>query len=138
MQTLLLISSILAYHYPSGLYRDTDRRYKRMKYYGKNFNYDIKNGINPLDKNPIFRFPLALVSFAVGVVLPLFCLRELFGLNWVLTIIINIAIYLTIGPLLAFITTPHMAIFSKNQLKQKALIFIIAGIILYAISRALN
>ena len=133
MTTLLLIASIIAYHYPSGLYRDTQRRYNNMRNTGNNIDYDIINHIFPFDETPIYKFPFAKASLLIGAIFPIFCLVQL-NIHWLLAVIINIFLYLFVGPTLAFIFTPNMRIYSKNSLKSMAITSIVIGLAFYLIA----
>ena len=132
MEVLLLIASILSYHYPAGLYRDTQRRYENMRNFNNQYDYDYHNCIIP-SSHPIYEFPLALTSFFAGAILPIFSLIAL-DLNWFLAIVANIIIYLFIAPTLAFISTPHMTIYNKGSLKLLAIIFLVLGLAFYLIA----
>lgn len=137
MEIFFLVASILSYHYPSGLFRDTQRRYDRMRNYKKNFKYDLENGISPLDDKPIYKFPYALLSFLVGAVGPIFCLVE-FDLNWFFAIIINVIIYFFVSPWIAFITIPHMRIYNKQSLKYLTIFFLVLGFAFYFLGILVN
>ena len=149
METILLIGSILSLHYPVGLFKDTARRFKRMVYYDKALEYKIQNEI-PLESgimskyelssetNPIFNFPFAIISFFSSFIFALFPMFKLIDYNWLIVLIINTLFSLFLAPTLAFISTPHMTINSKQQLKRKAIIFISVGILLYAITEIIR
>ena len=136
METKLLILSIVACHYPSGLFRDTQRRYSNMRRFGKNIRYDFKNQITPFTELPIYKYPYALLSFIAGAILPIFSLMAL-DLSWLLAIVLNVVLYAILGPFLAFITTPFMTIFNKQALAILTIISLIAGIILYFFAKAI-
>jgi len=106
MKSFLLIISILLCHYPLGLFKDTIRRYDRMKDYGKNFWYDCKNAITPTEPNPITRFPGFWGASFTSYIFALFPMFKLFNIHWIFIIAINIMISLIIAPMLAFITIP--------------------------------
>lgn len=133
MEKVLLVASILLLHYPIGLFADTDRKFKRMKFYGKDFEYRVRNGITN-ESNPIFSFSFSFIAIISSVIIAYFPLKELFNFGWFYTILLNLAISLIVAPTLAFVTTPMMGINYKNQLKTKTLIYSILGIILYGIT----
>ena len=133
MEKVLLVASILSLHYPIGLFADTDRKFKRMKFYGKDFEYRIRNGIMN-ESNPIFSFSFSFIAIISSVIIAYFPLKELLNFGWFYTILLNLAISLIVAPTLAFVTTPMMGINYKNQLKTKTLIYSILGIILYGIT----
>src|SRR5690606_16148600 len=93
METILLILSFLALHYPNGLFRDTARRYDNMCRYDKDFQYTVDN-LLPLEygsfirtkmnagMNPILSKPLGIISALVSIFLALLPLFQLLSWKW--------------------------------------------------------
>jgi hypothetical protein len=126
METLLLIVAIIAYHYPAGLYRDTQRRYTNMRENSNLLSYGPEHDIWGFT---LYSFP-ALHSCLVGIIIPILCLIQL-DINWFLAIIINIPIYIFVGPTLAFISTPHMRVHTNRSLIFLTIISFILAVALH-------
>ncbi len=138
MKSVLLIISILCLHYPLGLFKDTMRRYNRMKYYGTEWKYQFANAISPIESNPITRFPGFLTASFASFILALFPMFELFNIHWILIIFINLMITYIFAPMLAFITIPFRKILMKRLLKIATYLFNTIGIISYALGGVIN
>lgn len=130
MDNFLIIISILALHYPIGLFKDTMRRYDRMKYYGKDLEYNVRNQISE-GSTSIMKFRGSILAFVSSFILGNFPLNLLLGWSWYWIFILNIVISLFLAPMIAFATTPNMLIYDRSQLKTRSIIFSLIGILIY-------
>ena len=126
MITFLFLLSAILFHLPSGIYKDTFRRYKRMELYNpdKAFSFEVQNG-NPLENNSITT--LVLLSSLLLALIPLFI-----GLNlhWLIIIICNTLFSCFIAPMIAFFVYPKDVIFTNKVLKFKTIQYISIATIL--------
>ena len=134
MTEILLITSVIFYHLPSGLYRDTQRRHNNMVKRGTNTSYDVKNNILPLqNENAIMQIPFARFSSLAAIILPIFCFIAL-DIYWFYAIILNFGIFILLGPILAYPLTPTMAIRDRTSLLSRAIVFLIIGSFFFLIA----
>ena len=129
MATVLFLLSAILFHLPSGIYKDTFRRYKRMELYNpdKAFSFEVQNG-NPLENNSITG--LVLLSSLLLALIPL-----ILGLDfhWIIIIIANILFSYFIAPMIAFVVYPKDAIYTNKVLKLKTIQYIGLAVILLII-----
>lgn len=145
METILLILSFLALHYPNGLFRDTARRYENMCLSDKDFQYTLDN-LLPLEygsflrtkmnagMNPILLKPLSIISAIASIFLALLPLFQLLSWKWYWIILLNLVFSFVISQILAFVTTPNMKIYQLGTLSAKAITYLILGLVFYSIS----
>lgn len=127
MLKFLFILSAIFFHIPSGIYKDTFRRFKRMELYNpdKAFSFEVQNG-NPLEGNSITA--LVLLSSLLLALIPLFLGLEL---HWLIIIIVNTLFSYFVAPMIAFLVYPKDAIYTNKVLKFKTIQYIsIASILL--------
>lgn len=127
MLKFLFILSAIFFHIPSGIYKDTFRRFKRMELYNpdKAFSFEVQNG-NPLESNSITA--LVLLSSLLLALIPLFLGLEL---HWLIIIIGNTLFSYFVAPMVAFLVYPKDAIYTNKVLKFKTIQYIsIASILL--------
>jgi hypothetical protein len=129
MATVLFLLSAILFHLPSGIYKDTFRRFKRMELYNpdKAFSFEVQNG-NPLENNSITG--LVLLSSLLLALIPL-----ILGLdfNWIIIIIANTLFSYFIAPMIAFVVYPKDAIYTNKVLKLKTIQYIGLAVILLII-----
>lgn len=129
MATVLFLLSAILFHLPSGIYKETFRRFKRMELYNpdKAFSFEVQNG-NPLENNLITG--LVLLSSLILALIPL-----ILGLNfhWMIIIIANTLFSYFIAPMIAFVVYPKDAIYTNKVLKLKAIQYIGLAVILLII-----
>ncbi len=129
MATVLFLLSAILFHLPSGIYKDTFRRYKRMELYNpdKAFSFEVQNG-NPLENNSITG--LVLLSSLLLALIPL-----ILGLDfhWIIIIIANTLFSYFIAPMIAFVVYPKDAIYTNKVLKLKTIQYIGLAVILLII-----
>lgn len=129
MATVLFLLSAILFHLPSGIYKDTFRRFKRMELYNpdKAFSFEVQNG-NPLENNLITG--LVLLSSLILALIPL-----ILGLNfhWMIIIIANTLFSYFIAPMIAFVVYPKDAIYTNKVLKLKTIQYIGLAVILLII-----
>lgn len=129
MATVLFLLSAILFHLPSGIYKDTFRRFKRMELYNpdKAFSFEVQNG-NPLENNSITG--LVLLSSLILALIPL-----ILGLNfhWMIIIIANTLFSYFIAPMIAFVVYPKDAIYTNKVLKLKTIQYIGLAVILLII-----
>lgn len=129
METILLITSTILFHLPLALYKDTIRRYQRMEQYNpdKAWHYDYENG-------DLFEYSLSTYYyFASSLIFALFPLIGGFELNWILAIILNIALSFFIIPFIAFSIYPANSILNKGSLKAIGAVCVLIAFILWGI-----
>ncbi len=129
MATVLFLLSAILFHLPSGIYKDTFRRFKRMELYNpdKAFSFEVQNG-NPLENNSITG--LVLLSSLLLALIPL-----ILGLDfhWIIIIIANTLFSYFIAPMIAFVVYPKDAIYTNKILKLKTIQYIGLAVILLII-----
>lgn len=129
MATVLFLLSAILFHLPSGIYKDTFRRFKRMELNNpdKAFSFEVQNG-NPLENNSITG--LVLLSSLLLALIPL-----ILGLNfhWMIIIIANTLFSYFIAPMIAFVVYPKDAIYTNKVLKLKTIQYIGLAVILLII-----
>lgn len=129
MATVLFLLSAILFHLPSGIYKDTFRRFKRMELYNpdKAFSFEVQNG-NPLENNSITG--LVLLSSLILALIPL-----ILGLDfhWIIIIIANTLFSYFIAPMIAFVVYPKDAIYTNKVLKLKTIQYIGLAVILLII-----
>lgn len=129
MATVLFLLSAILFHLPSGIYKDTFRRFKRMELYNpdKAFSFEVQNG-NPLENNSITG--LVLLSSLLLALIPL-----ILGLDfhWIIIIIANTLFSYFIAPMIAFVVYPKDAIYTNKVLKLKTIQYIGLAVILLMI-----
>ena len=129
MATVLFLLSAILFHLPSGIYKDTFRRFKRMELYNpdKAFSFEVQNG-NPLENNSITG--LVLLSSLLLALIPL-----ILGLDfhWIIIIIANTLFSYFIAPMIAFVVYPKDAIYTNKVLKLKTIQYIGLAVILLII-----
>ncbi|WP_408036224.1 hypothetical protein [Tenacibaculum aestuarii] len=131
MKITLFIISLILLHHPFGLFKDTLRRYNRMKMYGKEENYEVKNGILPYsNSNPIFNFEGFYLSLIGAFIIALYPAFKIFNFSWFFIVLINFVIPIIISPTLAFLTTPALSIKNRNQLGKESYLYIVVGVFL--------
>lgn len=129
MNTILLIISIVLFHLPLALYKDTIRRYERMVQYNpiKAFEYDSNNGF-------IKEVSLSvIIYFLSSLVFALFPLIRGLGINWIIAIILNLVLAFFIIPFIAFSVYPTNSILTKSSLVIISAVSIVVAIILWRI-----
>lgn len=129
MKTLLLIISVVLFHLPLGIYKDTLRRFNRMEQYNpdKAFSYGLENG-------SLMENSLSVIFYFVSSLL--FALIPLIGglkINWILAIILNMILSFFIIPFVVFYMYPHNGIFTKKSIKLLGVICCIAGLVVCAL-----
>ncbi len=129
MATVLFLLSAILFHLPSGIYKDTFRRFKRMELYNpdKAFSFEVQNG-NPLENNSITG--LVLLSSLLLALIPL--ILEL-NFHWMIIIIANTLFSYFIAPMIAFVVYPKDAIYTNKVLKLKTIQYIGLAVILLII-----
>ncbi len=138
MKTILFIFSLTLLHYPLGVFKDTLRRYNRIKLHGNEEVYEIKNGIIPnMENNPIYNFEGIYISLLGAFVLALYPAFKVMSFSWFFIILINVLISLFISQILAFITTPFMSIKNRNQIGKEAYLSVGLGVLLSLIASLL-
>ena len=129
MATVLFLLSAILFHLPSGIYKETFRRFKRMELYNpdKAFSFEVQNG-NPLENNSITG--LVLLSSLLLALIPL-----ILGLDfhWIIIIIANTLFSYFIAPMIAFVVYPKDAIYTNKVLKLKTIQYIGLAVILLII-----
>lgn len=133
METTLFVLSFIALHFPAGLLKETDRKYKRMKHFGNNHSYDAENRFNP-QSSPITQLPFFGLALISSFGLALFPLFKIFDLHWFWLILINIAFSLIVSSWISFILFPEKTIMGKSSFKTFTIGFVLIGIILYSIT----
>jgi hypothetical protein len=133
METLLLFLSFIALHFSAGLIKEIDRKYKRMRSYGKSANYDFENQITS-QSSSITQFPMFGLSLISSLLLSLLPLFKLIDLNWIWLILINIGFSLFVTSWISFIIIPENLIFGKKQFKKISVSITLIGISLYFLS----
>lgn len=135
MKTILLIISLILLHYPLGVFKDTIRRYSRMKSYNKEEDYEIKNGIVPYENgNPILNFEGFYLALLGALILAIFPAIKLFDYNWFFIVLGNVLVPVLISPAIAFITTKPMSIKNRNQISKLTYLSISIGFVLYILT----
>ncbi len=129
MTTVLFILSAILFHLPSGIYKDTFRRFKKMEHYNpdKAFSYEVQNGY-PLENNSIT--VLVLLSGLLLALIPLFLG---FDFHWIVIIITNTLFAYFVAPIIAFVVYPKDAIYTNKILKFKTIQYIGTAAILLII-----
>ncbi|TWP28827.1 hypothetical protein ETU08_08255 [Apibacter muscae] len=126
---ILCILSVIIFHLPLTLYKDTIRRFQRMEKYNpdKALIYNQYNGnLSEISLSVILYF-LSSLLFS------LFPLIEGLEINWLIAIILNLGLAFYVIPFIGFIFYPSDMIFNKNTLKIIGSICIILGFILFTI-----
>lgn len=129
MNTILLIISIILFHLPLALYKDTIRRYQRMVQYNpmKAYDYDFNNGY-------LMETSLSVIIYFISSLLfALFPLIGGLGLNWIIAIILNLVLAFFIIPFIAFSVYPTNSILTKRSLVIISAVSIVVAIILWRI-----
>ena len=143
METTLLTLSAICFYYPLAMLRDTARRYDNMCKAGLDASYTSYNnldpaygmlvqhglpaGINPLLGN-IFHYTLIIIA----ILLPLLPLFKAFEWQWYYIILLHVFI-LIVSPILVLWLQIGMYIYTVSEVKVRAVISIILGIIFYVI-----
>lgn len=129
MATVLLLLSAILFHLPSGIYKDTFRRFKRMELYNsdKAFSFEAQNG-NPLESNSITG--LVLLSSLLLALIPLFLALDF---HWIIIIIANTLFSYFIAPMIAFVVYPKDAIYTNKVFRFKTIQYIGLAVILLII-----
>lgn len=143
METTLLTLSALCFYYPLAMLHDTARRYDNMCKAGLDASYTTYNnldpgygvlverglpaGINPLLGN-IFHYTLIIIA----IFLPLLPLFKAFEWQWYYIILLHVLLSMVSHFLILWLQ-PGMNIYTVSQVKARAIISIIIGIILYII-----
>ncbi|MFC4738978.1 hypothetical protein ACFO3U_03135 [Flavobacterium ponti] len=130
MSTFIFIISAILLHIPSGIYKDTIRRFKRMEEFNpdKAYSFQVTNG-HPLDNSTLSG--LALFSSIILALIPIF---QALSINWILIIIINTLFSFLIAPVIAFIFYPKGVIYTNRRLKIKTFQHIGLAIILLIVA----
>lgn len=134
MTTVLFLFSAILFHLPSGIYKDTFRRFKRMEQYNPDeaFSFEVQNG-TPLENNSttalviLSSFLLALIPLLIG-----------FDFHWLLIVIANTLFGYFIAPMIAFVVYQKNAIYTNKVLKHKTFQFIGIAVILLIIGLLLR
>lgn len=143
METILLTLSAICFYYPLAMLHDTARRYDNMCKAGLDASYTSYNnldpaygmlvqhglpaGINPLLGN-IFHYTLIIIA----ILLPLLPLLKAFEWKWYYIILLHA--FLSMAFQLIFVRLQSgMNIYTVSQMKARAVISIILGIIFYVI-----
>ena len=143
METTLLTLSAICFYYPLAMLHDTARRYDNMCKAGLDASYTSYNnldpaygmlvqhglpaGINPLLGN-IFHYTLIIIA----ILLPLLPLFKAFEWQWYYIILLHVFI-LIVSPILVLWLQIGMYIYTVSEVKVRAVISIILGIIFYVI-----
>ena len=129
MSTVLFLFSAILFHLPSGIYKDTFRRFKRMELYNpdKAFSFEVQHG-NPLESNSITG--LVLLGSLLLALIPLFLGLDF---HWIIIIIANTLFSYFIAPMIAFVVYPKDAIYTNKVLKLKTIQYIGLAVILLII-----
>ncbi len=143
METTLLTLSAICFYYPLAMLHDTARRYDNMCKAGLDASYTSYNnldpaygmlvqnglpaGINPLLGN-IFHYTLIIIA----ILLPLLPLFKAFEWKWYYIILLHA--FLSMASQFLFVRLQSgMNIYTVSQVKARAVISIILGIIFYVI-----
>lgn len=129
MTIVLFLLSAILFHLPSGIYKDTFRRFKRMELHNPDeaFSFEAQNG-NPLESNSTTG--LVLLSSLLLALIPLFIALDF---HWTIIIIANTLFSYFIAPMIAFVVYPKDAIYTNKILSFKTIQYIGLAIILLTI-----